>query len=470
MNTKFVQNFVLVLFLFPALNACVSGGKRLTELELAATHLPALERLCRDGVSGACALQGKEIVLSRQYPVMQGVSSNRQARFAVVVPKDEKFVYYARSEDDLIRLKSQRVSRDSSPSAVDHVDAFDLDPKKSYQLVMIDQYGMAADRRNFSSLDLAKTKPRIAMISCMDDSLTSEQRQMWTQLLGEKPDAIMMIGDNVYADRIPGGWKVASPDQLWDRYVDTRGILEFFKSPNLIPVFATWDDHDYGRNDSDRTYEFKEPSREIFQAFFPQEKPAVGFEPGPGVASRWTAYGARFLLLDNRFFRSPNKIASPDETHFGIEQEDWIWNSLSESTGPVFLISGDQFFGGYMPFESYEGSHPNSFKAQLSRWKKAKPPIVFMSGDRHLTEIMEIPRSVLGYSTFELTSSPLHAKVFADAFQKAPSPKQIAGVAGKYNYMIIELGKLNSKSLQMNVRSMGIEKTKLFEKNLTVKK
>ncbi len=466
-------NFVFLIFLcvtLSGLTACVSGAKRLAQLELAATHPPELEKLCREGISGACAFQGKPVVLGSPLSIMQGVTSLKQSRFVAMVPKKEGRTYYVRGPRGIFKLESRRTDWRSSPMAADHVEAFDLDPKETYELIIIDADGMAIDRRNFRSLDTTKRNPKLAVISCMDDSLKTEQASMWKLLLEDKPEVILMIGDNVYADRIPGGYQAATPEQLWDRYVDSRNTLDIFKAKDLVPVFATWDDHDYGRNDSDRTYAFKEDSAKVFHAFFAQAQATGEYTRGPGVSSMWSAFGLRFLFLDNRTFRSPNKLDLPDQTHFGVEQEDWIEAQLKSAKEPVLLISGDQFFGGYQMFESYEGSHPKSFTTQLARWKKSKVPIVFVSGDRHLSEVIQVPVKSLGYPTFELTSSPLHAKVFPDAFQKSPNPNQKMGIAGKYNYMLVNIEKSGSKSLQLNVRSKGLDKVTLFEANLAVKK
>jgi len=451
------------------MSACVTGGKRLAELELAATNPIELEKLCAEGLTGACALQGKSVVLDKELSIMQGVSSATQSRFAVIAPKKEKLIYYARTAKTLKKLDSERIERKFSPNVVDQVEAFGLDVRETYELIAINAHGMLSDRRQFRPLDTSKKRPKIIVISCMDDKLKVEQALMWKQLLSEQPDVILMIGDNVYADRKASGWAPATAEQLWDRYIDTRMTLDFFKSPVLYPVFATWDDHDFGRNDSDRTYALKDESARVFHTFFPQARPAPGFERGPGVASKWTAYGLQFLLLDDRTFRSPNRVDLPDQTHFGIEQENWIAAELAAAKGPVALVNGNQFFGGYHSFESFEGSHPKNFATQLARWKKAKIPMLFISGDRHLSEIIQVPKQAVGQATFELTSSPLHAKVFPDAFSRHPSPNQLVGVAGQYNYMAVEPLKVSGKSLQLKVRSMGQGKRTFFEKNLTVK-
>lgn len=455
-------------FLF-TLSACTSTAKKVALLDVASSNPLELQNLCDDGLSGACALQGKNVMLRQEVPIMQGVTSNTQSRFAVVVPKKEKFLYFARNGKNVVRLQAGRIWRDNSPMAVDQVEAFDLDPKETYELIVIDSRGMTADRRLFRALDLAKKRARVAVISCMNDELKTEQLGMWKALLSDNPDVILMIGDNVYADRVPN--KMPTGEQIWDRYVDTRWALAFFKSSVLIPVVATWDDHDYGRNDSDRTSSVKEEARDVFHAFFPQLKPAPAFARAHGVGSSWSAFGLNLALLDNRTYRSPNRTNLPDETHFGPEQEDWIEDFLSGSQQPAMLVSGDQFFGGYHSFESYEGNHPKSFKAQLARWKKkAKTPVLFISGDRHLSEIIQVPRQALGHATYEITSSPLHARVFPEAFAREPSPRQLAGIAGQYNYVLLDILKASPKLLQLDVHSKGLEKKTLFQKTITVKR
>jgi alkaline phosphatase D len=232
-------------------------------------------------------------------------------------------------------------------------------------------------------------------------------------------------------------------------------------------VFAVWNDHDYGKNDGDRTFNGKTESTDIFLTFFAQRKPAPGFEPGPGVSSWWNAYGAHFAFLDNRSFRSPNGLDIPDQTHFGEAQDKWLSEHLQISHEAVFLISGDQFFGGYHPFESFEGNHPKRFLAELLEWKAAGAPLVFMSGDRRLSEILKVPAARLGYTTYELTSSPIHAQ---PSEAKYPSPNQLVGADGQCNYIILELIRSERNFVQLDVQAFGLERKQLYQKTLTVKR
>lgn len=457
---------------------CATGPKRLAELDHALTEIQSgrpeqgrgeLSKLCTKGVTGACALLGQSTKAIEPLPIMQSVTSSSQSRFVIVTSKDEDLTYFVKSGSNFVRLPPEHFERPTSDQAVDHVEAFNLTVGPTYEFLVLGPDGRLWDQRNFQALDAHKKRARVAVISCMDDHLKEPMEKMWPQVLRQKPDAILLIGDNVYADHVDGKWVGTSPDVLWTRYVQTRMDLPLFKAKDLIPTLATWDDHDFGHNDADRTYPYKAQSTDIFMAFFAQHKPAPNFSRGPGVSSAWTAFGTKFLLLDDRSFRSPDKLDLPDQTHFGVDQEKWIVDHLEKTKVPIFLVDGDQFFGGYHPFESYEGSHPKSFKKQLPQWRKSASPIIFVSGDRHLSEIIKVPANALGYPTFEITSSGIHATVFADAFKKNPSPNQLVGVAGQYNYSILELMRAEPHYLEVGVQAFGLDDKQLYQKTLTVK-
>lgn len=443
----------------------------MAKLEQSLDRPEVLEKLCKEGTSGACALLGREAMVMNEVPVLQGVTSNSQARFVILAPKNDRLAYFVRGPNKTVRLHPERYFREFSPLATDQIEAFELDPAQSYELLVLGPDGTLWDKRQFRALDLNKKNARLAIVSCQDDSLKNEMKAMGAQLIAEKPDAILMIGDNVYADHLPGGWQLAAREQLWNRYVDTRSVSPLFRAKTLVPVFATWDDHDYGRNDSDRTNPGKEEAFKVFRAFFDQAHPGPSFETGPGVASVWKGFGLRFLMLDDRTFRSPNRVDLPDQTHFGPQQEEWILLHLNAAREPVFMISGDQFFGAYHPFESYQGNQPKSFAQQLPRWKNtARVPVIFVSGDRHLTEIIKVPKQAMGYPTYELTSSPLHSSVFAGALAKNPNPNQLVGKDGIQNYMIVTVLKAEPKRVDLDVQSYTMEHKLVYQKKLTVKK
>ncbi len=453
------------------LSGCVSHQVRLAQLNQAVDqgHL-ALVQLCEQRMDSACALVGRTATVKNPLSIMQSVTSDKSSRLVVMAPKKIQPVYFLRRPQGLERLDFDRITRSFSGLAIDHIEATNLKIGESYELVVVGSDGQLWDRRLFRVLDLQAKRAKVLLVSCMDDSLMDVAEKIWPEAVAHKPDVVMMIGDNTYADKKNGQGKTADPEQIWNRYAETRGLLPFFKIAELIPVVATWDDHDYGSNDSDRTFVHKNAASEAFFAFFAQKAETSGFERGPGVASIWRAFGVNFALLDDRSFRSPNKVDAPDQTHFGREQEEWLKARMYEAKSPFVLVSGDQFFGGYHSFESFEGSHPKNFKETLADWRAARVPLLFLSGDRHLTEIMKTPVDALGYPSFEITSSGIHARVFSGAMNRDPNPRLLVGADGVYNYSILEFMRSGSNLLQVNVTAFAPEHKLLYQKNLTVRR
>ncbi len=421
------------------------------------------------------------------YSIIQGASSSEVTQFAIQVPKDKGAVYVVIDPGSGARIQpveSHRIARESTPLAVDQVYFSGLRLGVEYRFRMESPQGELLEERKFKTLDTTRRKLRVLIASCMDDAYVEEQKRIWTQALAHKPDLIFMIGDNVYADRYIGPYKgPASPATIWERYHQTRELLEVFHTEELVPVLATWDDHDFGQDDGDKTLEGISESQAIFEAFFPL-KPIPGvYERGPGVSSVLKAFGQRFFFMDNRSFRDPSarlgegasqpkdparlaKLRSGKE--WGVEQERWLFKTLGERAQPTWLINGTQFFGGYGPFESFENDHPENFKDVLKRLSRLPAPVVFVSGDRHLLELMRVPREVLGYETVEMTTSAIHAKVFPETWSVYPNPNQLEGFASIHNYMIVDI-EATKRALELAMTGWGPGK-QLFSRQIRIER
>ena len=98
---------------------------------------------------------------------------------------------------------------------------------------------------------------------------------------------------------------------------------------------------------------------------------------------------------------------------------------LGKTKVPTWIFSGDQIFPDAVTYkrsdgksvvkESIKTDHPLHFEKILSELKTLEQPVAFASGDMHFSEISELPTQ-LGYTSYEFTSSPLHANLV----QKAP--------------------------------------------------
>lgn len=341
--------------------------------------------------------------------ILQGVTNTKEVEFSVVAPKKQELRFELRSaEGEIINPDETKVvSRDFSDHVV-HKLIFTRDPLKEYNLyafsgtTVVDQRLVGRGQKEVSKL-------RLAVASCMND-FYSDNFKIWEVLAQKNPEYLLMIGDNVYADvSSPTTTQVTDPEIIWKRYMDVRLSLPIYFQQKLIPVHAVWDDHDYGLNNGDGTFPHKEASKEIFDAFWAQDLSDDDWSKGHGVGGLLSLGDFNLYFLDGRTYRSKDA----EKSHLGLEQTAWFYSKLREEATPSFIIKGDQFFGGYHKFESFEGNHANDFQQFVTELRKIDTPFVFMSGDRHLSEIMQFPRSLFGKPSFEITSSPIHSKTFS---------------------------------------------------------
>ncbi len=485
-----VARALIPVVLIAGLTGCSSSPKALKKIE---NHLRVLERgdeldrsnvetLCLNGTTTACALLGRPAGLTQQLATVQGYTDSSSTMIAVTAPSEAQLLFAVvkigkpENESQPGTLKVLRAAktyqRDFSKWRVDHLTVDGLDVKSKYEIWMIGPDGMLWDRREFQALNTLNVAPKIAVASCLDDGFRQEEGVAWEKVKTRSPDVLFLIGDNVYTDKylsLEAKDKGADPQILWNRNVETRNLLAVFRWSRLVPVFATWDDHDFGKNDGDSSYANKQASKEVFEVFFPRPDKTPVFEKGPGVASRLLAFGGQFIFFDDRSFRTPNRQDTDDQSHFGKAQEDWALNAAAAEKVPVWFISGDQFFGAYHSFESFEGNHAKNFAAFKSRLKQLSQPFVFISGDRHLIELMQISNKEVGISTFELTTSALHARTFPQNMDLNPNSRRVQGAAGPYNFMEIE-PIFGSQELKLHIKGWGVEEGLLFEKALKIQR
>lgn len=307
-----------------------------------------------------------------------------------------------------------------------------LTPKSQHLKLIIKKDGVQVDERMLTPYHEGKNL-RLVVVSCMDDSY-EELKPIWDSIKKANPEIILMIGDNVYGDLVGSSVKPATPEQLWTRYIETRSSLPIFFEPALTPILAIWDDHDSGTNGPTKDYPHLAKNREIFDQFFAQSVDNDQMDKGPGLSYLFDKGPYRFFFLDGRSFRTPRD----GKDHLGQDQLDWFFDRLSFDERPAFVIKGDQFFGGYHQWESYEGNHPTEFADFLERIRKDDSPFFLISGDRHLSEIMQFPRYLMNRVTFEITSSPAHGKTYPGSLEKYKSPWHIVGYDKASNFTVID--------------------------------
>ncbi len=218
-----------------------------------------------------------------------------------------------------------------------------------------------------------------------------------------RPSFMLWLGDNNYLR--PGDFQ--SRSGIYHRYSHSRQVREMQPMLRNMHHYAIWDDHDYGPNDSDRSYVHKNWTREAFGHFWanpPAHHPNL--EPGIGTGFRYN--DAEFFMLDNRTFRAPAncKTCNPKPL-LGDGQIEWLIDALSSSKATYkFILIGGQVLSSAPVWENYVHHHAAERKVLLDRIvAEGIENVIFLSGDRHHTELSKMDRE--GVTMYDFTVSPL---------------------------------------------------------------
>lgn len=253
----------------------------------------------------------------------------------------------------------------------------------------------------------AKTAPgqsqnfRVAFGSCARLARDPEQR-IFRIVDAQSPDLFFWLGDNIYAD-------AESTFVFADEYRRQRNVLSLQNVIRRIPQLAIWDDHDFGYNNSDGSFPFKDQSLTAFKQYWPN--PSYG-EPGnPGVYFEYSYAGIDFFFLDGRFHRTPNAAPDgPSKKFLGDAQTNWLKERLLASRAPFKVLACGS---GWSMADGPRGDTWAAFKTERDALfdfirDRRIEGVVCLSGDSHVGELNCIPWSDRGgYDIYDLVSSPL---------------------------------------------------------------
>jgi alkaline phosphatase D len=231
--------------------------------------------------------------------------------------------------------------------------------------------------------------------------------EIFDAIAAKKPDMMVWLGDNLYfqpQDEL-------DPVSMAARYRRQRSLQSLQTLLTATSHLAIWDDHDYGPNDADVSYVMKGEALSLFRRYW--ANPSYGMPDAPGIFGYARFGDVDLFLLDDRYYRSANRLLDgPDKTMFGTAQLAWLKNALVYSNAPIKLVAnGSQLWNRVNRFESWH-RYANEQKA-FADWLIAQrvDGLVFLSGDRHFTELLKIERDG-GYPLYEFTSSPLTSGTF----------------------------------------------------------
>ena len=254
-----------------------------------------------------------------------------------------------------------------------------------------------------------------------------------TAMAARRAEAMVWLGDNTYL-REPD-WN--SWTGILRRWTHTRSLPALQPLLGATAHYDTWDDHDFGPNDADRGFWNKSQTRAGFGLFF--ANPGNGIPAlGGAVTSQFSWGDVDVFLLDDRWFRAPNKRRTGPRPYFGDAQIEWLLDALVTSRATFKLVVvGGQVLNPAALWENY-ATYPEERDRLLGLIAAERiAGVVFLSGDRHHTELTRLDRAGL-YPLYDLTISPLSAAVSAPSAEEVNSGRVEGTLVNALNFGALE--------------------------------
>lgn len=320
-----------------------------------------------------------------------------------------------------------------------------LAPETSYRFAICD--GPPADPADwphaFRTAPDPATPARVALAfgSCCKDT-PGEPLPIFETIAAHNPDALVLIGDTPYIDST-------------DLAVQRRRYREFFANPQLAALrastatYATWDDHDFGLNDTDGRLKERVNARRAFVEYHANAGAdgrgvsSEDGENGEGIYSRFRLGPVEVFLLDARWFsRTAPSPVDPDQlTLLGAQQWQWLKRELAASTATFKVLATGMIWNeSVRPLKTdYWGAYPHE---RAAVWKYIAESridgVVLMGGDIHRSRLLKHAPDFTGapYPLYEFISSPLKQNVHPLA--NVPHPSLVWDVGDPSVFLLLE--------------------------------
>jgi len=245
--------------------------------------------------------------------------------------------------------------------------------------------------------------------------------RMWNTIGKFDPQAILLLGDNVYID---------DPESIVMQqytYHRRQSRPEWRKLTARSPVYTIWDDHDFSTNDSWGGADIAIPfwKKDWVFPIFRQNWANPGYGGGdnqPGCWYKFQIADVDFIMLDCRYYRThPKKTKGKNKSMLGAVQKKWLKKQLTEAKGTFKVICSSVPWDFRTKGDSNDtwNGYKEEHEEILSFIEEQKiEGVVLMSADRHRSDAWKIARPN-GYDFYEFNSSRLTNQHVHPTMEKA---------------------------------------------------
>jgi alkaline phosphatase D len=271
--------------------------------------------------------------------------------------------------------------------------------------------------------------------------------EILTKIYEQRPDFMLWLGDNAYMREPDWGTQTG----IFYRYTHSRSLPELQPLLGSSHHYAIWDDHDFGPNDSDKSFANKDLTLETFKLFWGNPNYGVGNPNQKGITGTFTWGDVQFFLLDDRYFRTSNKNIASKRSILGEDQIEWLINALASSPASFKIIAvGGQFISSSKEKENF-ANFPEEKQYIIDAIQKNKiPGVLFMTGDRHFTELSKLETPNMP-PIYDITVSPLTSGTFNP--EKETNTTRVPNtLVVEHNFALIEVtGKRKERVMTIKI-------------------
>jgi phosphodiesterase/alkaline phosphatase D-like protein len=278
-------------------------------------------------------------------------------------------------------LRDATSARELAPAAVGAhgVAVFELEglvPGTEYLYAVRDRARAGELLGRFTTFRSGPTSFRFSTASC---ARTGSSHAVFDTIRKRKPALFLHLGDLHYENIDMNDPAIYA--RAFDLVLSSPRQAELYRR---VPVAYTWDDHDYGPNNSDRGA----PGRPAALAAYREHVPHYPLPGTRTIHQAFTVGRVRFILTDLRADRDGPAVEPERRTMLGEAQKAWLLEELAEAGryGLVVWASsvgwlgdgGDDDWGGF-PGE----------RAELARFlmEHGVKNLLVVSGDAHMLAI-----------------------------------------------------------------------------------
>lgn len=273
----------------------------------------------------------------------------------------------------------------------------------------------------------AKGKTRIAFGTCPHRWGLGNSRQA-ELILSRQPVAMLIYGDVAVQDRYNNFAMHRADYFMRDCFAAWRQLA------CALPLYASWDDHDYFGNDlagipPGYTDADRKGVRDVFRHAW--ANPEYGAKD-EGIYFRTRLGPADVIMLDTRYFRTGKKKGS----YLGEDQLAWLEQQLGDCQGPFIIISSGTMWSDYVSGgkDSWGRCDPETRERVFSLIEKKRiPGVLLISGDRHGARGFKIPRPS-GHTFYEFEPASLGGRSGPKATDPAWQDVQLFGIDKQYAF------------------------------------